>query len=792
MGENNEQLYKNIKTEIDNVQKIFDESPNPSDKELQEVQQNALAIFENFKTQNHKELDALNNKQEWKTFTIGLYGETNAGKSTIIETLRIYFNENSKNEERANFQKAYEYYQSIQEEIAKYKNEQEALKSKHQELETSLQTEQDEIKAEQNELKTKEVESNAKLENTMQQRDEECKSFDVEIKSLELKLLDFRGFFAKLFGFFTIRKIQSQIAILQSKKDYIYKDYENNPEVKALQEQIQSFQEKSKELEEKIKGIFSPLREIESKMSHLDSAIKATKDKNQETIQSLEQNQDGKNISAEGDFTKKLEKYDFHYNGNTFRLLDIPGIEGNEKEVINEIKDALREAHAILYIKNNPNKPQKGDENDKHDKKGILEKLNEQLSAQSEVYAVFNKRITSLKAFPDPDAELINDKEKIALKGLDEEMRKILGEHYVTHKVCSALPALLSCGNFAPESSNLDKQEKFLQTFSKEQIWEKSGFKDFADFISIDLPQNSKEKIKAAHITKANDVLKSLLDMLQTIQEKQYRPLLTSSLAASEQIKENLDISFKKFWKNCKNAIEDSVDKLKNVIEKRIYDEIEKNISNENFKNEFEKISKEEFARLEQSLPKSIESCQERFKQDIQKDLERYQERMEDLIENLSRISLQDRFGNILDISKIDNGINTWGLLGSIGGGAVGIWGTIALSATLGPIGMAVGIGAAVITALLGTWKSIKSWFDDDYKKSEQRKQAEETLQKIKREVQYAIIKELDSKESEMRQPIESIKAQLYKKNENLKSLLNTLEKIQEKLKIIQSNLTKI
>ena len=35
------------------------------------------------------ELDKLKANSEWDTFTVAFYGETNAGKSTIIETLRI-------------------------------------------------------------------------------------------------------------------------------------------------------------------------------------------------------------------------------------------------------------------------------------------------------------------------------------------------------------------------------------------------------------------------------------------------------------------------------------------------------------------------------------------------------------------------------------------------------------------------------------------------------------------------------------------------------------------------------
>jgi hypothetical protein len=42
---------------------------------------------------------------DWKDFTVALYGETNAGKSTIIESLRIHLGESSKLEQRRRFDK---------------------------------------------------------------------------------------------------------------------------------------------------------------------------------------------------------------------------------------------------------------------------------------------------------------------------------------------------------------------------------------------------------------------------------------------------------------------------------------------------------------------------------------------------------------------------------------------------------------------------------------------------------------------------------------------------------------
>ncbi len=52
-----------------------------------------------------KAIDELKNSQEWEKFTVAFYGETNAGKSTIIESLRIYFQEEEKIKQQLEFEK---------------------------------------------------------------------------------------------------------------------------------------------------------------------------------------------------------------------------------------------------------------------------------------------------------------------------------------------------------------------------------------------------------------------------------------------------------------------------------------------------------------------------------------------------------------------------------------------------------------------------------------------------------------------------------------------------------------
>nr|WP_240623602.1 hypothetical protein [Helicobacter pylori] len=60
-------------------------------------------------------------------------------------------------------------------------------------------------------------------------------------------------------------------------------------------------------------------------------------------------------------------------------MLDVPGIEGDEKKVKQHISNATRKAHAIFYVTKTSAPPQKGEEG----KEGTIEKIQSQLDSQT-------------------------------------------------------------------------------------------------------------------------------------------------------------------------------------------------------------------------------------------------------------------------------------------------------------------------------------------------------------------------------------------------------------------------
>ncbi|MFT2677926.1 GTPase [Helicobacter pylori] len=91
---------------IKDLQKIF-ENTDDADERLRKFNQKALEEFKNLESESLKELESLKNNGEWEKFTITFYGETGAGKSTLIECLRLFFKEPGKMDQQEHFKRLY-------------------------------------------------------------------------------------------------------------------------------------------------------------------------------------------------------------------------------------------------------------------------------------------------------------------------------------------------------------------------------------------------------------------------------------------------------------------------------------------------------------------------------------------------------------------------------------------------------------------------------------------------------------------------------------------------------------
>lgn len=86
--------------------------------------------------------------------------------------------------------------------------------------------------------------------------------------------------------------------------------------------------------------------------------------------------------TGEADFTKGNTRYALHIDDKTFYLLDVPGIEGNESRYISQVKEAIAEAHMVVYVNGTNKKPETA----------TAEKIKSYLEYGTQVYPLVNVR----------------------------------------------------------------------------------------------------------------------------------------------------------------------------------------------------------------------------------------------------------------------------------------------------------------------------------------------------------------------------------------------------------------
>ncbi len=210
-----------------------------------------------------------------------------------------------------------------------------------------------------------------------------------------------------------------------------------------------------------------------------------------------------------------------------------------------------------------------------------------------------------------------------------------------------------------------------------------------------------------------------------------------------------MDRSKEKYISNLTKSAFTETERFKSDFRIEMYEHIERDIEDDECKVMFKHELQKGMEKLGENIERCFNECKERFIEEIKKDIEQFEERIKDSLIMLDRTNIDSGF----DFSfNINSGIDGLGLLGSmvgLGFGIFNLW---------NPIGWAsIGLG------LVGIVKSVWSFFDSDYKKSQQKKEVDKNLDKVCEKIE----------EKKMRNQIESSKKGVSEMIENLKARLN-------------------
>ena len=514
-------------------------------------------------------------------------------------------------------------------------------------------------------------------------------------------------------------------------------------EQKEKEAQLALKQSLEHEKSEALEFLQAKKRECDSHSASLRQLQSVQKSK----LEELSRLADGEIIgTGVSDFTMDTALYPFEVGTQRFALLDVPGIEGKESKVLAQVQQAVEKAHAVFYVTSKPTAPQKGDENTP----GTLEKIKDHLNAQTEVWTLFNKRITNVVQLNRPS--LVSDDEHLSLDDLNKKMSQQLGENYRNTFSVSALPAFLSVAeHLVPSSDNAKRRSKLLEKFDPEDVLEKTGFKGFLALLTEQLVSDSKAKITRSNFNKARTTVENIISELSYLQKESYGRLAKQLQNDTANAHHLLDIALESLRNRLISQGENAVDEFRSRARKQIYSEIDDDISNDRFKDRLETSIKQQHEVLERTLPDIFKNELDTFKDEIEYTVQRFQKYAQDILATYAKIQKQ-KFDNDFEVKiDIDNGLKLTSLVATVVGSALMFW---------NPAGWLI-LAPALAGMVFAAYKAVRSFFSSSYKIAQQKQSADDNLNKIARNMKSRIEEGIDSVFPELEEKIEQLKLML-------------------------------
>lgn len=728
------EIYQCINAELALIVEALNKPTD--DSTLDKAQTDAREQLHKYQTALHASLAELEKNAEWNTFTIAFYGETGAGKSTLVETLRIVLQEAGKVASQQAFLKLRDSHALNEERSRQLQQTIEQtdiqIDGLVRQLNATLQLHERSCLVAQQALDQTDLhhaEQITQLEETLRQNEQQQANAQAVVTRLQLLVSEHKrmlSFWQKILGLF--QKNPRDIELAQAQSDLLrftaIRDNANaalNAQREHASQHRQSFAQTLSETTRAREDASAAMRvehaEAEKSRLALSRQHEEIVRKNVELLAEQEQHADGYIIGdGRADFTRQTQRYDFQLHGQSFSLLDVPGIEGKEGLVLGQIEQAVQKAHAVFYVTNQAAPPQTGER--KEQRKGTLEKIKDHLGSQTEVWTIYNKKITNPKLALTGRA-LISSDEKTSLAGLDEVMCEHLGKHYRNTIPLTALPAFLaSTDHLMPDSQHARRRNKMLADFEAEDVLEQSGLQDLLHLLQNSLLTDAGAKITRANFKKAQQAL----DQAEVEVDRVHHSLTELSEKLHQDgssTRTQLGSSFLALRQRLNARGETMIEEFSSSVRNETYALIDGDISDSHFENALKERIESAVNEIGMELPKALRKEVETFQKDAQKIIKRFEDYAKELSGIYSQLDNTRVDGNFEFKIDIDNGINVWGLAsGFIGLALAPFTGGASLWFT----------GISVVSLVASVGKAAWKFFSADYKKSQQRKATDENL----------------------------------------------------------------
>lgn len=604
------EIYKNIESKIKEISTEI-KLPQNINKEVAENIYNSSNQIKEILDNLQSNINDLDKLSEWEHYTISFIGETNAGKSTIIEALRIKYEEEEK-------KRVYN------------KNHELFLEEKN--LLESLQREEELFNVDKQsvtENKTREL--NAYL----QKAEEFKKSF-----------------------LFKIRKV-------------FQKNYEpNNIEISTIK----------KELDSNSNRKFENINQVIQNRKRLDTI------KFQITY-------DGEIIgTGKLDYTQTSKAFFIKINNELVKIIDVPGIEGNEQKYEEEIKNAVSKSHCVFYVTSST----------KTLESGTLSKVKKYIKDQADVFAILNLRLNSYKEeYCSLSFEEIYKNKLETIDSISRQLQQELKDNFIDIVPVNGHWGFLSLSKYLEKVGEKQKLSsdkfKLLNLFQDESvIYAKSNFENL-EAVVFETINQKESKIRKTNILKVNTLIEKLKEHLQENLDIFLSTDFLNNIEEQAAIsKKEVDSIYKDFLTNLDNIRKRLLNDFKRKSYKAIDNLVEVNDIDENVYNVgIKRILENQSNLLQQNIESNLKESNEKVNKQIEKSLTKFLDRLD---------TLSKMMNTSFSSQSIDLNFSFWeedlfklgGVLLSVGGFA---WTGFILGSAFPVIGNVVG---AIIGGVLG------------------------------------------------------------------------------------------
>ncbi|MFF2909178.1 GTPase [Paenibacillus sp. NPDC057934] len=434
-----------------------------------------------------------------------------------------------------------------------------------------------------------------------------------------------------------------------------------------------------------------------------------------------------------GDGRKDFTQRKLSRTWNGVHLMDMPGIEGNERKYEEEIRNSVTKSHIIFYVTTAAKEPEDG----------TLLKIKKYLKDQAKVYIILNIRArpsvyTRVK-------ELISENTKVVQARTEDKVRSIIGTQYKGSFMLNSHLAYISVGKPTREDFINDRSKAISIFGSIEQAYDFSRFGDLEDEIKRLYEQAPKE-IAVNNTFKLVHAVESVLSSI--LREK--KNFDTDIRFLKTQVKEatlKVEHIINKYNQEIMLELDSQLDLLKSDMQRVLGDSIDKEYKENEIKGVLERTKNQHEGKIKKRLDDHIS----RLREDIT-----------DVLNDLrKRIDLGLKFNGIkngdINLGEIIRTMQLsfeyiFGQIFDIGLTIVGIVTTFAINPILG-----------VVTIVIGVLRKLWDWFFNDpaKRKREAKDKAyfeiDKSVKSIKKEVATNMSREVTRLERSVKMQLDTV-----------------------------------